>query len=96
MLPVFVLPARLFSISDVLKKSSSIFDIRLSSVITERVDFSLVSVIGVLESPIAFVILSFMVPKVESASVSNSIIKVLHATASLGLISFFVIKEMYT
>ena len=96
LLPVFVLHTRIFSMSDMLESSSSIFDILMSSVMPEIVDFSSASDGGILDSPISFVVLSFTLPKVESVSVSSFGMKVLDTITSLGLMNSFVIREMST
>ena len=77
MLPVFVLPIRIFSVPNVLENSSSILVILTSSATPEIVDFLLASDIEILDRHINFEFVSFTVPNSENVSVSSSASKAL-------------------
>ena len=83
-IPVLDLPTRILSISDMLENSVSILDIRLSSVIPDRIDLSSASSSWGLVKPIVLVYLSFTVPNVDVVFVSNWGINVSDVVASLG------------
>ena len=69
--PVLDLPTRILSMSAMLENSDSILDIRLSSVIPDKIDLSSVSTSWDLDSPIVLVVLSFTVPNVDTVLVSS-------------------------
>lgn len=92
-LPVFSRSTSVFSMSDILEKSCSIAEMRLSKVIPDRVIFSSIYITGVSVSPTCLVVVSFIVPNVDTVLVSSSSINIFGVIYSFGRSDSAVIRD---